>query len=141
MPDHVLADGGLTDVDAELEQFAVNVRRSPKWVLAAQHADQLANLFRHRRAARLAVANLSPPEQSEALALPADDRGGFEDGKLGLPAAQHRGETDPEQAIGRGQLGAFDGALEDADLMAQRQDLQLKRGAGLKRGRLAKILV
>src|SRR5215469_10559768 len=28
VPDHVLADAGLADVDAELQEFAVNVRRS-----------------------------------------------------------------------------------------------------------------
>ena len=57
MPGQILADAGLTDVDAEFEQFARIVSRSPKLVLAGQHANQLANFFRHRRVARLAVTN------------------------------------------------------------------------------------
>ena len=34
MPDHVLADAGLTDVDAQLQKFAVNVRSAPEWIFA-----------------------------------------------------------------------------------------------------------
>ena len=45
MPDQVLADAGLADVDAELQEFAVNVRRSPEWIFATEHTDQLANLL------------------------------------------------------------------------------------------------
>jgi hypothetical protein len=87
VPDHVLADAGLPDVDAELQQFAVNVGSAPQWIFAAQHADQLANLFRHRGTAGLAMANLSAPEQAKALPLPADHRSG-PDGNAGLPPFQ-----------------------------------------------------
>ena len=64
MPDHVLTDTSLTDMDTELEQFPVNMwrSRSPQWILAAQHADQLANLCRHRRATGLAAVNLPATE-------------------------------------------------------------------------------
>jgi len=43
VPDHVLTDTSLTDMDTELERFPVNMWRSPQWIFAAQHADQLAN--------------------------------------------------------------------------------------------------
>ena len=121
-------------MDAELQQFAVNVWRAPEWISAAPYTDQLPNLFRHRRAAGLTMANLPSPEQAEALTLPADDRGGLEDGKSGWPAAPDRGEPDPEQAISRGQPGTLDRALEDAGRMAEGKDLQLQGGAGPKRG-------
>jgi hypothetical protein len=29
---HILGDAGLPNVDAELEQFAMNARRTPQWV-------------------------------------------------------------------------------------------------------------
>jgi hypothetical protein len=35
--DHVLGDARLRDLKPELEQFAVDARRSPKWVLNKQH--------------------------------------------------------------------------------------------------------
>jgi len=100
---HILTDAGLADVDAELEQFAVNVRRSPEWIVAAQHADQLANLFRDHGPARLPAANLPTPEQAEALTVPANDRGGLHDGDAGLPPVPDRREPDPEEAVGGGQ--------------------------------------
>jgi hypothetical protein len=104
-------------VDAELQQFAVNVRRSPEWVFATEHTDQLANLFGHRRAAGLRMANLPTPEQAKALAVPADHRGGLDDGKAGFPALPDREEPCPEKAVSGAQLRALDGALEHAELM------------------------
>jgi len=35
-PHHVPADAGLSDLDTELEQFAVNTRRTPERILPAQ---------------------------------------------------------------------------------------------------------
>jgi hypothetical protein len=29
---HILGDAGLPNIDAELEQFAMNARRTPQWV-------------------------------------------------------------------------------------------------------------
>ena len=31
-PHHVLADTGLTDVDAQLQQFTVEARRTSEWI-------------------------------------------------------------------------------------------------------------
>src|ERR1700731_391121 len=38
-PDHVLADAGLSDVDAEFEEFTVDTRRTPQRVFAAHGPD------------------------------------------------------------------------------------------------------
>ena len=40
VPDHVLCHGGLADIDAELEQFAMDPRRSPQRIGNAHLADQ-----------------------------------------------------------------------------------------------------
>ena len=42
--EQILAHTGLADVDAELEQFAVNARRTPARVFTAHPSDQVANL-------------------------------------------------------------------------------------------------
>ena len=117
MADHVLADAGLADVDAELQEFAVNVRRSPEWIFATEHTDPLANLLGHRRAAGLPMANRPTPEQAKALPVPADHRGGFDDGNAGFPAISDRGEPCPEKAVSGAQLRALHRALEHAELM------------------------
>ncbi len=43
---HVLGDGGLSDIDAELEQFAMNPRCTPKRVLNTHVSNELTNLQR-----------------------------------------------------------------------------------------------
>jgi len=60
--DHVLADTGLTDVDAELEQFTVNVGSAPEWIFAAQHTDQLANLTAGRPGLPWRIFHLHRPK-------------------------------------------------------------------------------
>ena len=84
--------------------------------------------------AGLAAANPPAPEQTKALTLPADDCRSLDDGNAGFPAVPDRGDPGPEKAVRGGQLGAFYGALEEADLMAQGEDLQLKGGTSPKRG-------
>jgi len=37
-PHHILADAGLSDVDAEFEQFAMNARCAPTWVFSTHSA-------------------------------------------------------------------------------------------------------
>jgi len=90
---------------------------TPQWIVAAQHADQLANLFRHRGTAGLAMANLPAPEQAKALPLLADHRSGPDDGNAGLPAVPDQGEPCPEQAVSGVQLRPLDRALEHAELV------------------------
>src|SRR6478672_7766185 len=45
-PGHVLCHGGLPDIDAKLEQFAMDPWRSPKRVRDAHVANELANVRR-----------------------------------------------------------------------------------------------
>jgi len=44
---HVFRDGRLTDVDPELQQFAMNPRRAPQWVRLRHRANQRAHVGRH----------------------------------------------------------------------------------------------
>ncbi len=51
VPDHVLGDSGLTDLDPKLEKFAVDARCAPKRVLPRHAPDQCPDLRRDWRAA------------------------------------------------------------------------------------------
>jgi hypothetical protein len=42
--DHVLCDAGLSDLKAELEQLAMNARRSPQRIVKAHPPDQRAQV-------------------------------------------------------------------------------------------------
>src|SRR5215468_9743842 len=48
---HVLRNRGLSDIDAELEQFPMYPGRAPKRVCNAHLADQAANIHWYRRSA------------------------------------------------------------------------------------------
>ena len=64
------------------------------------------------------MANLPAPEQAKALSLPADNRGGLNNGNARFPTVPDRGQPRPDSAIRGGQFGSLDRALEDTDLMA-----------------------
>jgi hypothetical protein len=55
------------------------------------------------------VSNLPTPEQAEALAMPADERGGFQDGKSGFPTFQ----TEQSQAQRTRSVGVSLGRLTE----------------------------
>src|SRR5215813_10149270 len=71
--DHVLGDGRLGDLDAELEQLAMNPGRTPQPVGAAHLPDQIADLSGDRWTAASAPG-LPSPEGPKSLPMPADHR-------------------------------------------------------------------
>ena len=74
---HVLGNGGLPDIDAELEQFAMNPRCTPKRILNAHVSNELTNLQRSDWSAT-ARSRFPPPIGSERGPVPTDHRLRFE---------------------------------------------------------------
>src|ERR1700756_733908 len=70
-PGHVLGHAGLSDIDAELEEFSMDPRRSPQRIGNAHLADQLAYLQRNCWPATPRF-RFPAPIQSEASAMPFD---------------------------------------------------------------------
>src|SRR6266852_4033768 len=66
---HVLGHTGLSDIDAELEEFSMDPRRSPQRIGNAHLADKLAYLRRYSWSATMAP-RLPPPVRSEPGAVP-----------------------------------------------------------------------
>src|SRR3954470_7978776 len=83
--DQILAHAGFAHIDAQLEQFAVDPRRAPERVLAAHHADQVADLLGHGGAPRLTLSNFPGPKQAKALPVPADHGRGLDEKERGPP--------------------------------------------------------
>ena len=92
----VLAHAGFTDVDAQLQQLAVNPRSAPQWVLTAHGANQLAHFLWYGRPPRLTVSDLPGPEQTKAFPVPADDGGGFDYKDTGSPVVPDGAQPSPE---------------------------------------------
>jgi hypothetical protein len=73
------------------------------------------------------VSDLPGPEQAKAFPVPANDGRGLDDKDAGLPIVPDGAQPGPQQAIRRCQFRSFYGALQNAELMAEREDLELKR--------------
>ena len=82
---HVFTYARFTDLDAEFEQFAVNPRSTPDRIFRGSLSESGRALPSAPKAAPFPSSNLPGPEEAKALALPADDRGGFHDEHPGLP--------------------------------------------------------
>ena len=93
---HVFADTALADVDAELEQLAVDAGCTPSGILPAHLADQFSQLAGNDRASRTAAPHLPGPEQTKAGTMPGHDRFWLDDGESRAPVAPEVGKADPE---------------------------------------------
>ena len=70
---HILSDCRLSDLEAELEHFTMNVWGAPERVRPAHLADERAQLSRDLRSANT-VARLPAPIRSKPSAVPVNDR-------------------------------------------------------------------
>ena len=135
MAPQILADAGFTDVDAQLEQLAVNARCSPQRIFATQSADKFSNVFGKRRPPPSTVSDLPGPEQTKALAVPSDDGVRFGDDQSRPPAAPDRAQPCPQESIGRSQFRAPHRSLKNAQLVPECKVLQLERRSRFEGGR------
>src|SRR5450756_627569 len=73
LPDHVLGDARLRDLEPELEQLAVNTRCAPKWVLDAHPSDQRTEVSFNQRPPS-PRARLPTPVTAKAGTMPTHER-------------------------------------------------------------------
>src|ERR1017187_6350025 len=70
-------DTPLREIEAQLEQFAVNARRSPGWILGNHAKDQNTNFLTPPSAPSHSPGSGNPcPIQPEASPMPAHDSSG-----------------------------------------------------------------
>ena len=121
----VRAHARLADVDAELEQFAMNARRTPPRIFTAHLADQIANLQCDCRTSSLPFPNLPRPEYPESPSVPCNHSVWLHDDKRRPPVPPYAGKPDPEQTVRRIQSRTLDGAAQNSELVTQRNVLKL----------------
>src|SRR5213592_2474410 len=97
-PRHVFCHGGLPDIDAKLEQFAVDPRCSPQRVRDAHVTNELANVRRCLWSAT-ARSGFPAPVGSESGAVPADYRLRLENFQRVQYSRRHTIERRKHQAI------------------------------------------
>ena len=119
-PRQVLRDRGLGDLDTELEQLAVDSRRTPH--VGGGHAlDERSDLGIDGWPATLGPAAPSPiPPKS--CSMPSDHSGRLDDDQRIAPASPPAREQHPEPTVCVRQPWSLDRPLQDAELLAQRED-------------------
>jgi len=91
-------DSPFSDDEAEFLQLAMDLRGSPIRILVRQPSDQRTYLLRDLRSAAVRAGTPAPIE-TEAYAVPSDDRLGLDDDENITPAQPKTAKCPPEQAI------------------------------------------
>ena len=126
MPDHVLRDGGLGDIDAEHLQFPVHARCAPQGIVLREPANEVSGLWGDRGPPTTASPRLPGPIQLKALAVPAHQGVRFEQGECLEAARPEAVQPDPEEALAATETEPF--AVSGSDhcqLLRQIEDLQV----------------
>ena len=113
---------GLSDLDAELEQLAMNLGGTPKRILQTHSSDQVAYLFADPRSATERT-RLPLPVGGETHSMPTDDRVGPDNGYSVKDARVATIEPDEHGSVGPTQMrSTWHALLQDIELMPQHQD-------------------
>ena len=79
----ILGDGGFANFVTELEQFTVDPRCAPEWILPRHSTNQVPDLRGYHRPA--SSPTLPPPVESPPSPVPGDDGLRLDDGQRTPP--------------------------------------------------------
>jgi hypothetical protein len=117
----------------------VDARSAPKRVVAAHLPNQFSDFLRHCRASGLPAADLPSPEQPVCFAVPGNHGIRFHDVECRAPRGPGSTKPRPQHPVEPVQFRFLHGALQNAQLMAKREDLKLQcRSSSEKRQRCGK---
>lgn len=117
-PRQVALDGAFADVDAQLTQFTTDTFGAPGHVLRFHLLDQ-SNGLRRDLGLRYLRFGLVSPDQSEQLAMPAEEGIGLDNEEGLSPEWCGSGQENQPDAVLIAELGAFDVALQDDQLLPE----------------------
>ena len=89
--------GGLGDIDPELQQLAMKPWHAPKRIIAIHCPDQIADVGRDRRPADT-TARLPAPVETEAAPMPAHQRPGLENDRSSEQGREQPIQPDENQS-------------------------------------------
>jgi len=121
--------GGLTDLDPQLQELAVDARDTPQRVLAAHAPDQLSHFLGQWRSPPSSRPGFPSPKQPKASSVPANDGVRLDHDDDVQAARPQMIEPDPEIPVEPVQpRTGCPFALEHQQLMAKRNEFELQRG-------------
>lgn len=104
-------------------------RGAPERVLAAHTADEITGFERYGRASISPPSRFPSPIKAKAFAMPTDDSLWLHNDQHLTPVRQDPRKDHPQQPICQTQRRTWRGPLDRGELMAKRQELQLKNRA------------
>jgi len=131
MAHHVLRDGGLADINAELEEFTMNSRSTPEGIISRHLPDEITDFLVDLSSARPPRSALPSPVQSESPAVPPNDGVRLDHDQPTSPVGPNSRQDDPQGSISIRQAGSFGIPLEDIELMTECEVLQDQCTVGL----------
>jgi hypothetical protein len=124
-PRQIPSNGSLTDVDAKLEQFAVDARCAPKRVVDAHLTDQVAYFV--ARLGPSGTARSPSPVNPKALAMPFDHSRRFDEYQGFEDLRPHSVKPDPQEPVGGKEPKSVTALpAQDDHLMSQCDKLELQ---------------
>jgi hypothetical protein len=127
-PSEVSCDRTFRYYEAELQQFAVDLRCSPIGVFPCHTADHGPDLLRHSGSTAMRPGSPAPVK-AETCAMPADDGLRFHNDQSLLPSRPASSEPDPQNPINAVHCWSWMFPFEHSDLLAQRQYFERSIGA------------
>ena len=129
---HEAGDAALADVDAELEQLAVDPWRAPAYVGLGHLENERLDSGRDVVLSGGTGTRLPAPEKAESSAVPADDGVWLDDDQHIRPARPQAGESEPEGPVNPSQAWASGGAPEVGELLAKSEVFECEVSSGAK---------
>jgi hypothetical protein len=131
---HPAGNGCFRHREAEHEEFAVDARRTPSWILRDHPEDQFTDLFGNSPTATNPLSYLAEhgPIRFESGPVPPSNRFRQDQNEHLLPSRPEAARQQPKQLIEWPQLGSGMLAFQDGKLLAQGEVLQHEAPASAK---------
>src|SRR5579884_2619325 len=115
-------DCPLRNIESELEQFAMNTRSAPGWILRGHLKDQISKfLVDSLPAWRWTSLRQELPIQTKSSAVPADDGGRRDNQQRILPFCPEPFDRNPKQSAECSKFWTIISSLEDYGLLTKDQ--------------------
>jgi hypothetical protein len=126
-PAHPAGNGSLRDIKTEHEEFAVDARCAPRWILNNHPEDQLPNLHRCLSSSNPHPnSGDQPPIRTKTRPVPADHRLRRDHDERLFPLRPKSTGGDPEKLVKAAEAGPRAASLQDEELLAEHEVLKYK---------------
>jgi len=115
---HPARNGSFGNIKTQHDQFSVDARRTPGWILGDHAEDQIPNLLAGRPSARLlGDPGNQPPIQKETSSMPARDRFWSDHEERLLPSGPDSPSNYPENPVEGAQARSRTATLQNGELL------------------------